>query len=479
MTPPVPAAAAHTAAPTAPPSIKHVAIIGAGVAGMAAAATLTSAGVRVTLIEASRRLGGRAASHPDPGDPTSEFDACQHVLLGCCTNLLDFYRRINALQYIAFQPAIRFMTPTGKVYTLGPTPGLPAPLHLGLSFSRFAVLSFSEKLAVARAMLAMCRIPRNQREPLDNIPFGDFLKEHRQPDSLLLKLYEPVLLGSLNEDPRKASARYAIQVFHDALLAHAQGSALGVATVPLSQLYTHLQVDTLLLGKRVTSIATASNTITSLTLSTGETITADAYILATNHPNAVKILGPAAAQDSRFAGLGQIQSIPILGVHLRFDRPILPDHPHVALLEGPLQWLFRDPTNPHILHGVISAARAAASQPHDQLLASFLKQIHSTLPHAKNANLEHSHIVIEKRATFAALPGTDKLRPPQSPRPGDLSNLYLAGDYTTTAWPATMEGAARSGYLAAEALTGQRFLVADLPTQWPAKLLGLGLPAVT
>ncbi len=206
----------------------------------------------------------------------------------------------------------------------------------------------------------------------------------------------------------------------------------------------------------------------------GETLKADAIILAVNYPALEKwIPVELSQQDSRFAGLDQLQSVPILGAHLWFDRPIL-STPHAALMAGPMQWLFRKPeSDGRAVHGVISAARDWVQRPKDECLQLFTQQIQNTFPAAKNAKLERGVIVVEKRATFSPTPGVDRIRPMQSPPPGGIQNLFLAGDYTRTNWPATMEGAVRSGYLAAEAALNKpgTFIVPDLTPQWPARLI--------
>jgi len=211
----------------------------------------------------------------------------------------------------------------------------------------------------------------------------------------------------------------------------------------------------------------------------GEVLGADVVILATNF-HAVMRWVPAeiARNDSRFAGLEKIQTTPILGAHLWFDRPVMNEN-HLAFLKGPLQWLFKKDAEGKAVHGVISAARAWVDIPREEALKQFEQQVRQTLAAARDAKLLRGVIVIEKRATFAPLPGVDRLRPPQAPPPGGIENLFLAGDYTLSGWPATMEGAVRSGYLAADGVmalgtaTGT-FLVSDLPRQWPARLIGFG-----
>ncbi len=458
----------------APP---RIVVIGGGLAGMAAAAAMESAGIPVTLLEARATLGGRAGSFEDP-QTGEELDNCQHVLLGCCTNLIDFYRRLDVLDLIRFERAIHFVDPKGKPHDLWGLRGLPAPLHLGFSLVRFDALSFVERIALTRAMLAMMRLGREGRLKLADVPFGEWLDAHRQPASLVEKLYQPILVSALNENARQASSSYAIQVFQDALLAHADGYSIGLPTTSLAQLYAKFPCHDVRLGARVNKIEFAGNLVSGLRLLDGSFLAADIIVMATNHPTAGKwIPTELAATDSRFAKLDQLQSVPILGAHLWFDRPILTES-HAALMSGPLQWLFRKDSSGHAVHGVISAAREWVGRDKDECLAQFERQIRKTFPAARSAKLNRGVIVIEKRATYSPLPGVDSLRPLQAPGPAGIQNLYLAGDYTQTGWPATMEGAVRSGYLAAEAIVARvkadsakngRFVVADLPEQWPAR----------
>ena len=455
----------------------RVAVVGGGLAGMSAAVALESAGARVTLLESSRRLGGRASSFEDP--QTGEtLDNCQHVLLGCCTNLLDFYQRVGVERLIRFERTIRFVDTRGNEYGLSGTAGLPAPLHLGPSMLRFGALTLRERLALSRAMLAMMRMGTTGRLALGDVTFGQWLDEHKQPESLVGKLYDTILIGSLNEDPRRASACYAIQVFQDALLSNASGYALGLPDAPLSKLYERLPCADVRLGTRVAEVLFADARAVGVKLHSGQPVHADAVVLATNYHAVQRWIPPELqARDERFAGLGRLQSVPILGAHLWFDRPVMRQS-HAAFLNGPLQWLFRKDSEGRVVHGVISAARQWVEVPREQALRQFEEQIRATLPAARDAKLDRGVIVIEKRATFSPHPGVDRLRPDQAPPPGGIENLFLAGDYTRTGWPATMEGAVRSGYLAAEAVmrhagveVPQRFVARDLPSQWPARLL--------
>jgi uncharacterized protein with NAD-binding domain and iron-sulfur cluster len=248
-------------------------------------------------------------------------------------------------------------------------------------------------------------------------------------------------------------------------------------TCPLSRLYGNLPCRDVRLGERVAGLVFdhRSGRVRGVELHSGETLDADAVVLATNHHAIPKWIPPQwLDRDSRFARLGGLESVPILGVHLSFDRPVMSDS-HAAMLEGPLQWIFRKDDAGRTVHGVISAARDWTDRPKDQMLEQFERQVRGTLPEARNAKLDRGLVVIERRATFSPRPGVDRLRPPQAPPADGIPNLFLAGDYTQTGWPATMEGAVRSGYLAADAILGRdresTFLADDLPVQWPARSL--------
>ncbi len=216
-------------------------------------------------------------------------------------------------------------------------------------------------------------------------------------------------------------------------------------------------------------------------LRNGDVILGDAVVLATNYQAVTRWVAPLPSvikdKDGRFRGLSELESVPILGVHMWFDRPVMQEASAV-LVKGPLQWLFRKDRIGKQLHGVISAARGWEDVPREEALNKFEAQVRTLFTDAKEARLLRGVIVMEKRATFSPLPGTDRLRPVQWPGEEGVQGLYLAGDYTMTDWPATMEGAVRSGYMAAEAILRgygkeKKILVEDLEVQWPGRLMGL------
>jgi hypothetical protein len=274
----------------------------------------------------------------------------------------------------------------------------------------------------------MMRLGRSGRQALDGMAFGQWLDEQRQPQSLIDRFYDPLLIGSLNEETRKVSAKYALQVFGDAILAHPRGYVLGLPDCPLSRLYEGFRCRDVRLGARVTELIFDGARICGVRLASGESIDADYVIIATNH-HILRKLVPArtAAADPRFDHLDRLESVPILGAHLWFDLPVFA-HSHAALLGGPLQWVFRKDRAGHSICGVISAAREWVDVPHDRCIGRFAQQIRTTLREARDAQLMRARIIIEKRATFAPLPGVDGLRPRQAADCDGASSPHSAAD---------------------------------------------------
>lgn len=454
----------HSAAP------ESALVMGGGIAGIAAAMRLAEQGVRVTLIETRKRLGGRATSHVDP-QTGEKIDNCQHVLMGCCTSLIDLYRRLDVADRIDWHTDLHFFDKSGGHDILN-RDDLPAPLHLTRTMMLMETLSWREKIAIARAVRAIIRLGKDGRDQLESRSFGDWLREHGQPAGAIEKYWNVVIISALNQTADRASAKYALQVFQDGFLCHRDAYVMGIPAVPLVELYDAAESfitargGTVRLGSSVEQIDFHHDQITGVRVSgSPDPLTAEVYVNALPFDRLAKVSPEEMlSRDSRLAGLGAFEVSPIIGIHLWYDRPVL-RWPHMIFMDSPLQWLFShgaESDGSQHLHGVISAAHEWVDLPAAQIVAMVQEEFAMYEPAARDVEPRRTQVIKEKRATFSPSPGTDTIRPAAAPKPGDTANLYLAGDWTETGWPATMEGATRSGYLAASAILNLDCTIADL-----------------
>jgi len=460
-------------------------VVGGGIAGLACALRLAEAGVRVTVLETRRKLGGRATSFTDPR--TGEvLDNCQHVLMGCCTNLLDFYERLGVQDAIEWHADIFWANPPHAPDVMRPG-RFPAPAHFTASFARMRMLSLAEKRAVARAMWRMLRMGATGRAKWESRTFGEFLAECAQPASVIERFWSPVVVSACNLDVGEASAASAMQVFQEGFLANAQAPLMGLSRVPLVRLYDPAEAAIRAAGGEVRMGVSAMSIAFDGTRATGVVtdegvFEADAVISAVPADRLAKLVSATmVARDARLGHLEEIGYSPILGVHLRFPKRVM-DLPHVVLPGRGTQWLFNkqqdgEGDGTQHIHAVISGAASWMELSEQEITARVLEDIRWAFPAARGVEPVSVRSVKEKRATFAVVPGFERIRPSAAAtgmdRDGGVRNLYLAGDWTRTGWPATMEGAVRSGYLAAGAVLGAPLLVPDLAPAPLARMLGV------
>lgn len=430
--------------------------MGGGLAGLAAAAALGEAGFEVDLYEARAFLGGRATSWPAGTAEDAELvDNCQHVLLRCCSNLLDLYRRLGVLDRIRFYKEFCFIEPGGRRSHLR-RGILPAPNHFAFSFLGLKFLSLADKIAIARAIRA---IPAERRRPdLDQISMLDWLREKRQTGRAIERYWRQILVSAVNEELDRMAASHGLQVFWLGMIARADAYEMGVPAVPLRELYAEQALGR---GVRlhpraaVTAVRIANGRVEALETA-GGSVTADFYVSAVPFERAQALLPQLPVDWAAF------QHSPITGIHLWFDRPIT-DLPHATLLDRTIHWFFNKSDGRHV-HLVVSASRSLTAMARQDVIDLVLRELTEFFPAVAQARLEKAHVVKEIRATFSAVPGLEAKRPVAVT---GIPNLFLAGDWTRSGWPATMEGAVRSGYLAAEAVTraageARSFLLPDI-----------------
>ncbi|HTV15147.1 MAG TPA: hydroxysqualene dehydroxylase HpnE [Acidobacteriaceae bacterium] len=462
-----------TAGATSQPT-RTVAVVGGGLAGIAAACALADAGYRVHLLERRPYLGGRASSYEHPG--TGEvIDNCQHVLIGRCTALIDLYRRLGATDSIRWYDQFTFLTPGGEASVIQPG-FLPAPFHSTFAFLRAPAFSIADKLSIARGLSEFLRgLPPDSSEE-----FLHWLRRHGQTERAITRFWHPVLVSALNEDLDRISVHYAAKVFRESFLLSPQAGQMGIPAIPLSELYgraidyLRARSSEVSLRTSVTALAPSGN---GWNITAGDRNTAaDAVVLALSF-EAMAALLPALPQnpaaEELAARLAQFEHSPITGIHLWFDREIT-SLDHAVLLDTTIQWLFNKSrlqpahraAGEHYLELVVSASRSLVAMQRQEIIDLALRELAQFFPRASPATLVKAAVVKEVRATYSIRPGLDRIRPTSvSPWPG----VFLAGDWTATGWPATMEGAARSGYFAAEAVDRlfggtHAFTVPELPS---------------
>ena len=434
-------------------SQKSVTVIGAGVAGMSAACALAEAGFRVQLVERRGYLGGRASSYLHSG-VNEVLDNCQHVLFGCCTNLMGFYRRIGSAESIYWTSEMTMIEPGGRRSPLGPS-GLPAPLHGLPKLMTANAFSIADKIALARAFNALMRpVPQDSTESL-----GGWLKRHGQTEGALNRFWRLVIASALNAEIDSIALPYAAKVIRELFMNSAEAGSMGMSRVPLSELYAGVPA---FLAERGGSLhlnthvegADWDESAKQWTVRTrtGD-LSSDFVIVALPFEATQKLLPhlPAAEGTAKLADqIEQHEHWPICSVHLWFDREIT-ELEHAVLLDREIHWMYNQSKlqtgrGGHYLELVVSATRAFAALPREAAIAQALSELEEFFPRVKEAKLLKVALLKDVRATFGVHPGIDAARPTaQSPWP----HLYLAGDWTATGWPSTMESGARSGHLAA------------------------------
>ena len=402
---------------------------------MAATVALAEEGFDVTLYEARPYLGGRATSYRVPsGDGSGDvLDNCQHILLRCCVNLLDFYRRLGVAALIDFHREFYFIEPGGRISRFG-AGLLPAPAHFTESFLKLHFLTLREKLEVARALLALRR--QANRNDLEMITMREWLDQNGQSRGTVARFWEPILVSAINEDLSGMAASHAFQVFLLGFLATSDANQMGVPSVPLGELY-HVRHWSKWSNVRICLRKSVTNITNSSVQVDGNAIPADRIIVAVPGRSIRQLLPgyPAPEMDHS----------PISSVHLWFDRPVT-DLPHATLLDRTIQWMFNKGGGSYV-QLVISASRSLIDKDRAQIVELACRELSEFFPRAATARLLRSHVVKEVYATFAARPGFEQVRPASAT---SEPNIFVAGDWVASGWPSTMEGAVRSGYLAAQ-----------------------------
>jgi hydroxysqualene dehydroxylase len=429
----------------------RIAVVGGGLAGLAAAIECADNGADVTLYESRARLGGATFSVERKGH---WIDNGQHVILRCCVSYESFLRRLGVESLVAMQPRLHVMVlrEGQKPAYLSRAP-LPAPLHLSSAILDYAPLRLRERFSALHTGAALRKLDPDDPQ-LDLVTFGDWLRTRGQSPNAIASLWNLIALPTLNVSADEASLAQAVQVFRTGLLESAGACDIGVSTVPLQELHGDAAAVALdEAGARVVLRAPVRSVERDLGVlrvvhDDGAEI-AHAVIAAVPHYAAADLLPPGAVDTD---ALSTLADGPIVNLHVHYDRRVLGE-PMAAALDSPVQWLF-DRTNAsgvdrgQLVVVSLSDARQEIGESVAALRERFLPALERLLPAARGAEILDFAATREPRATFRAVPGARSLRPGErTPVPG----VYLAGSWTNTGWPATMEGAVRSGVVAARA----------------------------
>ena len=441
---------------------KKVAVLGGGLAGLSAARRLLALGHDVTLVEKRPFLGGRAFSFRDSEEDV-DVDNGQHVFMGCCSYYIDYLSEIGALQNTYQQDGLRT-----EVYLNGTRGTLYSTrflgrLHLLPSFLTYRLIGLKDKLLVTYGLLRAKLTDRSRhRTELDGESGYDWLKRHHQTDRAIANLWSLVVLPTLNDNVRNVSADMMLMVFQEGLLKGPKEASIGISRVGLTTLngdparrFIEERGGRMVMGKAVRAVHLEDGRVAGVELSDGETLVADAYVSALPFKELLEVLPHELSTSPFFAKAGRLQSAPIVGIHIWYDRPIM-DQDFVAFLESPVQWVFNksliqqaeDDGGQYVCIS-LSGAWQHVDKPKEELKEDFVQEMARLFPRARDANVRKFLVVKEPQATFRSEPGAGSYRLPQKT---PVANLFLAGEWTDTGWPSTMEGAVRSGVFAADAL---------------------------
>jgi hydroxysqualene dehydroxylase len=433
----------------------RVGVVGGGLAGIAAALTLADAGLEVTLVERRAHLGGLTSSIERDG---LSFDNGQHVFLGCCSAYRALIKRLGASDQVYLQPRLNVpvLTPHGRPSAITRT-RLPAPLHLASSLARYRYLSIGERILLVRAVLALGRLDLSDPSH-DTVTFGDWLRRHGQSSHAIERLWNLIIQPTLNVTADQASLAMAAQVFRVGFLDRANGADMGWSVVPLGTLHgTNAERALGDAGVRVRLNTPA----TSITPSPAggfavhvleEDLDFDAVVVATAPAVAEKL----GALDSDHHLAERLGASPIVNIHFVLDRRVT-DLAMAACLDSPIEFFFDRTDASGLTSGQclvisLSAADKYIAVGTSELVPMFFEALCALFPQAREAQLLSAVVTREHAATFRAVPGIEALRPASAT---GVEGLFLAGAWCKTDWPATMEGAVRSGNEAASLILGQ------------------------
>jgi squalene-associated FAD-dependent desaturase len=413
------------------------------------------------LLESRGKLGGLTHSFRH-GE--LDVDNGQHVFLRCCVAYRDLLRRLDVERHVSLQDRldIPIRSPWSAKTARLRRVNLPAPAHLAGSLLRYSQVSLPQRLRFARAALALRKVDRFD-PAVDQRNFAGWLAEHNQDRRTIDALWDLIGIATLNARAENASLSLAAMVFQVGLLTDAGAADIGWSLVPLQRL--HGDAAARKLAEAGVNVVLNATVETVRPTTTGWAVLArrrDAAepaemscgdVVMATPPAAAERIAPPEAFHASPGWAAELGSSPIINVHVVFDRKIL-DEPFLAGVGTPIQWVFDRTRQSGLAEGQYLAVSVSAADDQNslsvgQLRDQLLPHLFALLPEARDAQVLDFFVTREPHATFRPAPGTAALRPGAATK---LPGLFVAGAWTDTGWPATMEGAVRSGDAAARAV---------------------------
>lgn len=455
----------------------HVLIVGDGHAGVAAAVRLTDLGYRVTVVESGVHVGQSTS-----GQAT---DASQHTLMRMCTNQTDLYRRLGVIRDIDWHKTLYFTGSDGLIDGLVGD-DLPAPFHLTRGLMAMKRFDWREKCSIFSGFLSALQVSRAAREKLTNETFRDWLERNHQPVHVIDAFWSAIIAGACNQLPRQISAAYGVRILQEGFLLSNTSYQLGFSKMSRAEFYQRAEDIVAKGGGEVLHGVKAdrfeydhkTQRVTGVHLEDGRSIQADAYVTALPHGRLEQIVSDTMkADDPRLGRLSEIEDVPIIGIHLYFNAPEGHDtmrRTHLIFTDGCVRWAFAKGVQQggeldglHHIHVVIGNAEDYEAMTDQEIADCAVIDMRKAMPGITDeVTLNTAHVVRERRAASAPRTGGKRYRPYPS---GAIANFFIAGDWASTGWPTSREGAVRSGYRAASAL--HEFLIDGDPIKKVNNLL--------
>lgn len=438
----------------------QVVIIGGGFAGLAAAVELADRGAKVLLLERRAFLGGRAYSFTDKttGDT---IDNGQHLMMGCYHHTLRFLEKIGSLHKLKFQqnPQVDFLSLTADGLTEHASfkcPTLPAPLHLLAGLAKLQTIGWRDRIKALRVGLELRQLNGNRSE-LEDLTVRQWLTRLGQTEKMQSRFWDMVTIATLNEIPDRASADMFARVLDQAFMHTRRDSTMVISKVGLSDLYTddarrfiEARGGEVRLNAEVAKLEFSGRRVSAIELRTSERIEPENIISAVPYFALRRIISAEKIEASEsLKALASFKSAPIVSVNLWYANPVT-DVEFTGLLDSRIEWVFNKNAISGESHSghqhlalVISAAHEAAKLTKEELITLAVGEMERFFPEARRQKPVHAFVVREYDATISHTVGTARLRPSHRT---EFNNFFLAGDWTDTGLPATIESAVRSGH---------------------------------